>query len=204
MKLEQNKLVNIIVPIVLFGVAFFWKFMNINVRDICLDEPFTIFNAQDSLLNIVKLPAQNEPSPPLFMLIMHFWIELFGISAESVRAVPVLFNALTAVVLFFTGKRIFNFWSGLTASAFFIFSTYHFFYGLDTRTYSMLSFATAASLYLIVALVKHPEKRHYLPLLVVSNLVLVYGHYFGWFVIFITGVISCKLVLSVYYRYHWF
>lgn len=190
MKLDKNKLLNIIIPIALFSVAFFWKFANISARDICLDEPFTIFNAQDSILNIIKLPSQNEPSPPLFMLIMHFWIKVFGISAQSVRTVPILFNALTAVFLYLTGKRFFNFWSGLTSSVLFIFSTYHFFYGLDTRTYSMLSFATAVSLYFLLAILKNPEKRFNLIALIVSNLVLVYGHYFGWFVVFMQFVVG--------------
>ena len=190
LKKEKNKIFDILIPIVLFGVAFTWKFFHIDARDICLDEPFTIFNAQDSILNILKLPTKNEPSPPLFMLVLHFWINIFGISAQSVRVVPIFFNALTAVFLYLTGKRFFSFWSGLTAAALFIFSTYHFFYGADTRTYSMLSFATAMSLYYLIAIRKNPEKRFYLFALIVSNLILVYGHYFGWFVIFMQFIVG--------------
>ena len=190
MKLSQKTLTGFLVPALLFLVAFIWKYSLIEQRDISLDEPFTIFHAQMSLAEIIKLPANNEPTPPLFMLILHFWIKLFGISAHSVRAVPIFFNALTAVFLYFAGKRFFNFWSGLTASLLFIFSTYHFFFGADTRTYSMLSMATAGSLYFLLALQQNPEKRINLAGLILSNIVLVYGHYFGWFVIFIQFAVT--------------
>ncbi len=190
MKLSQKTLTGFLVPALLFLVAFIWKYSLIEQRDISLDEPFTIFHAQMSLSEIIKLPANNEPTPPLFMLILHFWIKLFGISAHSVRAVPIFFNALTAVFLYLTGKRFFNFWSGLTASLLFIFSTYHFFFGADTRTYSMLSMATASSLYFLLALQQNPEKRINLAGLILSNIVLVYGHYFGWFVILIQFAVT--------------
>lgn len=190
MKLSQKTLTGFLVPALLFLVAFIWKYSFIEQRDISLDEPFTIFHAQSSLADIIRLPANNEPTPPLFMLILHFWIKLFGISAESVRILPILFNALTAVYLYLIGKRFFNIWSGLTASLLFIFSTYHFFFGADTRTYSMLSMATAGSLYYLLALQQNPEKKINLTGLILSNIVLVYGHYFGWFVIFIQFAVT--------------
>jgi uncharacterized membrane protein len=162
--------------------------MQIGARDICLDEPFTIFNAQLNLLDIIKLPANNEPTPPLFMIILHFWIKLFGIGAYSVRIVPILFNAFTAIFLYLIGKKFFNIWSGLIASGLFIFSTYHFFFGGDTRTYAMLSFATAAALYYFLSIAREPDKKFYTIGLVILNLMLVYGHYFGWFVVFMEFV----------------
>ena len=183
-KVNKDKIVDILFPIVIFLIAFFWKFSHVGSRDISLDEPFTIFHAQDSMINIVKLPGQNEPNPPLFMLLLHFWIKLFGISAHSVRSLPILFNALTAVYLFLIGKRFFNFWTGITASTLFIFSTYHFFFGADTRTYSMISCVTASSLFYLYALRKQPELKTNIIGFIISDLVLIYGHYFGWFVIF--------------------
>jgi len=186
----KKYLYSLLIPTLLFLVAFIWKYNYIDQRDISLDEPFTIFHAQMSLAEIIRLPAKNEPNPPLFMMILHFWIKLFGISAHSVRIVPIFFNALTTVFLYFTGKRFFNLQSGLTASLLFIFSTYHFFFGADTRTYSMLSLATAGSLYYLMALQQNPEKKINLAGLIISNIVLVYGHYFGWFVIFIQFMVT--------------
>lgn len=182
---EQQKLYSIYVPLVLFLIAFFWKFAYIGTRDVCMDEPFTIFHAQKSVKEILILPSQNEPNPPLFMLLLHFWIELFGNSPYSVRILPLLFNALTVVFIYFTGKKFFNMQVALFASALFLFSTYHFYFALETRAYSLLSLGTAASLYYFLSFVENDKDRRMLAGLIVSNIVLVYAHYFGWFAVLI-------------------
>ncbi len=62
----------ILIAISLVLIALISKILFIGARDICLDEPFTIFHAQNNVLDILKLPAQNEPNPPMFMLLLHF------------------------------------------------------------------------------------------------------------------------------------
>lgn len=117
------------------------------------------------------------------MIIMHFWIKLFGIGPFSVRATPILFNSFTAIFLYFTGRKFFSVWSGVIAAGLFLFSTYHFYFGADTRAYSMLSFATAASLYYFLSTIRNPNSKRYLIALIIANVILVYSHYFGWFII---------------------
>ncbi|MHC1774745.1 MAG: glycosyltransferase family 39 protein [Lentimicrobium sp.] len=181
---KDSKLLNIYIPVLLFLIGFLWKLYFINQRDISIDEPYSIFNAQKSVADILEIPAQGEPNPPLFMLFLHFWIELFGIESYSVRILPLIFNAITILFIYFTGKRFFSFWTGLMASGLFIFSTYHFFHGLEARTYSLLSMATASSLYFYMNYVQDEKNMKALAGLVLSNLFLVYSHYFGWYVIF--------------------
>lgn len=150
-----------------------------------MDEPFTIFNAQKSVRDILILPSQNEPNPPLFMLLLHFWIKLFGNSPWSVRILPLIFNALTVVFIYLTGKRFFNLRVALFAPAMFLFSTYHFYFAMETRAYSLLSLGTVSALYFFLAFSEDDRNRKLLAGLIISNIVLVYAHYFGWFVVFI-------------------
>jgi hypothetical protein len=129
------------------------------------------------------------------MLLLHFWIKLFGIGVTAVRMLPLIFNSLTVVFIYLTGKRFFNFWAGLIASGMFLLSNFHFFHGLEVRTYSLLSLVTASSLYFYLRLIKEPGNVKMLISLVLSNLAMVYSHYFGWFVIFmqfIAGLLYLK------------
>lgn len=183
-KLTKENILNLYIPVSLFLVAFVWKFFYIGVRDVCIDEPFTIFNAQLSLKEILLLPTKNEPNPPLFMLILHFWIKLFGISPYSVRIIPLLFNAMTPVFIYLTGKKISNYQGGLIAAGLFIMSSYQFYFGMETRTYSLLLCATSAAICYLFSVVQNPEKKRHLAGLIVSNVALVYSHYFGFFVVF--------------------
>lgn len=198
MKFEENsKLLNRYLPAVLFLVAFFWKLPYINVRDISLDEPYSIYNAQKGVIDIIKISTEGEPTPPLFMLLLHFWIKLFGLEPASVRFLPLIFNALTVVFVYLTGKRFFSFWAGMIASGLFLFSTAHFFHGLETRAYSLKALETAASLYFYLGYIKNRNDRKALAGLVASNIMLVYTHYFGWFVVF-SQLLSNLLYLRSY------
>ena len=180
----SKRIQNIFIPIMLFLIAFGWKYFFIDYRDICMDEPFTIFNAQKSIRDIIDISLQGEPNPPLFMLLMHFWIKLFGIEANTVRLLPLLFNAATVVFIYLTGKRFFSLTAGLVAAALFLFSTYHFFYGLEARTYSLLAFETAAALYFYLRYMENQGDYKALGWLILFNVLMIYSHYFGWFVIF--------------------
>ncbi len=185
MKITKQAFTAYLIPLILFLIAFIWKLVFIETRNICIDEPFTIFHAQQSALDIIKLSTQNEPNPPLFMLLEHFWIDLFGISSLSVRMLPLLFNALTVIYIFFIGKKFFNPWCGIFASGIFILSTNHFYFGLEARTYSLLSLATAASLFYFLSLIQNYNNKKLLAALVIANFVLTYCHFFGWFVVFV-------------------
>ena len=182
--LKETLSSNWAIPLLLFSVGFIWKLFFISHRDVCLDEPFTIFHAQQSIGHILALPADGEPNPPLFMLLLHFWIKLFGIGSVAVRILPLFFSSLTVVFIYLTGKRFFSVWGGLIAAGMFLVSNFNFFHGLEVRTYSLLSLATASSLYYYLRVIKEPGNAKMLIALVLSNLVLVYSHYFGWFVVF--------------------
>lgn len=193
MKIEKDsRILNLYIPILFVLVAFVWKLFYMDYRDICLDEPYSVFNAQKSVAEIINISTSGEPTPPLFMLLIHFWIELFGIGSFSVRFLPLIFNSFTVLFIYFAGKRFIGFWAGFAASGLFLFSTYHFFHGLETRTYSLVSLETAASLYFYLRYADNLKDRKALAGLIISNLLLIYSHYFGWFVIF-SQVISSFL-----------
>ena len=203
MNFSKVELQKLYLPIILFFIAFCSKFFFITTRDICLDEPFTIFHAQFPVWDILSLPAQNEPNPPLFMLLLHFWIKLFGIDPISVRILPLLFNAITVVFIYAIGKKFFNLWTGLLASSIFILSTYHFYFGLETRTYSLLTMATTIALFYFLSLLETPNRKTII-YLIITNSILIYSHYFGFFILlmqFIGGLFylkNKKIILSIF------
>ncbi|MDY0342400.1 MAG: hypothetical protein RBR28_02435 [Lentimicrobium sp.] len=53
--LKETLASNWAIPLLLFSVGFLWKLFFISHRDICLDEPFTIFHAQQSISHILAL-----------------------------------------------------------------------------------------------------------------------------------------------------
>lgn len=186
--LTRKYIVNVYIPMLLVSITFFWKFVYIDSRDICLDEPFTIFHAQMDIVSIFKVLTEGN-NPPLFEWILHFWMKLFGTSPKVIRLLPLLFNSLTPIFLYLTGKKLMNIWSGIIAAGMFIFSTYHFYFGLETRTYSLLAFATSTALFFFISLINEPQRRIYFWSLIAANILMIYSHYFGWFVVFVQAIL---------------
>lgn len=181
-KKHSTRIINYYLPAALFTFCFVFRFIFIDTRDISIDEPFSIFHAQQDLNHIFNLSTQGEPNTPLFLILLHFWIKLFGYNATFLRILPLLFNSLTVLVIYQTGKRFFHYKYAITASLLFILSFSHFFHGLEVRSYSMFTLAVSLSLYSFFDLINGSSKGSVVRL-VLSNLFVVYSHYFGWFII---------------------
>jgi uncharacterized membrane protein len=169
------------------------KSLYLSRGDISLDEPFTIFYAQQDLPSLLGM-LSTENNPPLWFLVLHGWIRIFGMSVFSVRFLPMLCSSLTAVVLYFTGKNFFNLRTGLLASLLFTFSGYSLLFSHEARVYALFGGLTAVSFYLFFRLYKTPGRSLFSAWpLALANLLLVYSHFFGFLVI---GVQAACLAAS--------
>jgi mannosyltransferase len=73
--------------------------------DLWLDEALTV--------NIAALPVGDIPdalrqdgAPPLYYVLLHYWMELFGTGDTAVRALSGLFAVATLPALYFVGRRV--------------------------------------------------------------------------------------------------
>lgn len=180
---KESKFQNIYIPLLLFLIAFVWKLFYAGQRDLCLDEPYSVFNAQKSLGEIWKISASGEPTPPLFMLLLHFWMKIVGLEPAALRILPLLFNAATVIFLYLIGKRFFSIWAGLVAAGLFIFSTFHFYHGIEARAYSLFVLAASSALYYFLLFTEDTKNHKALTGLIISNVLMIYTHHFSWFVI---------------------
>ncbi|HQN15363.1 MAG TPA: glycosyltransferase family 39 protein [Bacteroidales bacterium] len=178
-----NKKYEVIITAFLFFVLnFFLKILFVSANDIAMDEPFSIYYAQMDLSSIFTM-LKTENNPPLHFLLLHYWIKAFGISPLSVRFLSVLFSALTAPLIYFIGQKFFSKQTGLIAGLIFTLSYFHMYFSHEARVYPIFVFLTALCLYYFLSVVNRPERwKPYIGLLIV-NVLLVYSHYFGFFVV---------------------
>ncbi|MEI6853713.1 MAG: glycosyltransferase family 39 protein [Bacteroidota bacterium] len=108
---------------------------------------------------------------------------MFGISAFSVRFLSVLFSSMTVVVIYLTGRKFFSFQTGIFAAFIFTLSQFHMYYAHEARVYPIFVFLTALSLYFSLYICNEPKKKSSYFYLLLANILLIYSHYFGFFVI---------------------
>lgn len=162
---------------------FVVKGIFISSTSIAGDEPFSIYHAQMNIKYIIKLLSTGN-NPPLYEILLHFWIKLFGISELSVRMPSLIFSTITVFYVFRIGFKYFNLRIGIVASLLFIFSNYQTLYAHEARVYTMFGMLSTISMFHFLSLVDRQERRWFhFGILTLTNIVLIYSHYFGFFVL---------------------
>src|SRR5215212_7617514 len=180
MKFNEKIWLGIIALIFLIYVLLrLWR-----LTDSCLwfDEIFSVHAAEQDWGNIFQFVAQDLIHPPLFYVLLKIWIAVGGESLFWLRLFPVFFSIL-AVFPFIRLCRELGLSLSTVALAltFFAVNGSLIKYAQEVRMYSLFSFLALVSLWLFVRFFY--SGKGFLPLLIV-NILLVYTHYFGWFVIF--------------------
>lgn len=183
MEINKKKYYQLVIPFLILTINLVIKYLYIDNRDIAGDEPFSIYWGQMSMKSIIDM-LYNENNPPLHFFILHFIIKLFGVSALSVRIPSLIFSSLTAVIIYKIGSKYFTHIIGIGASLIFSFSTMHIFFSHEARVYPLFSLLTACLLYVFLGIIKNPSNRSNFYALFVLNVLLIYSHYFGIFVLF--------------------
>jgi mannosyltransferase len=170
-------------PVILVILNLVIRSVNLLSQDIGLDEPFSIYHAQFDFSTIIaQLEGYNNP--PLYELILHVWTGIFGISPLSVRTLPMLFAVFSPLLLYYFVRKIFSERVAVCSSLLLSFSTLLQFYAHDCRAYSLFLFLSICSMYLFVLLLENVRRLPAQLLFIVSTTLLIYAHYFGFFIIF--------------------
>lgn len=123
-----------------------------------LDEAVHIWHAQKEYAAVVE-QASHDPNPPVYNLILSFWIKVFGVSEFATRFLSVLFGALGVGLLFLIASRNFGLAVGAMAALFYCFSPIQFRFTHLARPYSMLMVTVILSYGALLEVLKDSSKR---------------------------------------------
>lgn len=166
---------------ILIILSFILRALFLNSSPIGHDEPFTIFHAQMDVSDIIS-NLKGGNNPPLFEIILHYWIKIFGISSFSVRFPSLIFSTINVAFVFMIAKKFINLRVAILATLLIIFSGFHIYFSHEARVYSLFALLTSVSFYLILSLIKEDSRKYYIWLFI-TYAFLIYSHYFGVFVI---------------------
>jgi hypothetical protein len=143
------------------------------------DEGLTIGIASHSLSAIPGV-LRHDGSPPLYYLMLHVWMQIFGSSEVETHALSDVFSMIAIPIGMWAGWSLFGRRAGLMAAVLFGTSSFLTYYGQETRMYSLMALlgltATAGFLHAFVY-----RRRRYLILFAVSLALMLYTHAWGLF-----------------------
>lgn len=159
-----------------------------------IDEAITTGISTHSLSAIPGI-LRHDGNPPLYYLLLHFWMRAFGTSEAATHSLSLVFGLLTIPVAMWSGWSLFGRRAGLTAAVLFAFNAWLTQYAEETRMYELMALlgliATTAYLHGFLY-----RRRRYLFLFAVALALMLYTHSWGIF-FFIGALLALIPVLRV-------
>lgn len=158
-----------------------------------LDEGLSVGIASHPLTDIPGLLRQDG-SPPLYYLILHVWMLVFGNSEEAVRGLSLLLSLITIPVAFWAADGLFGRRAAWGAAVLTATSSYLVYYSREGRMYTLLVLAVLVCVTAFLHAFVHGRRR-WLPVVVLSLVVALYTH--NWALYFAVGLAAAAALVVV-------
>jgi mannosyltransferase len=151
-----------------------------------VDEGISVGIARHPLSQIPHL-LREDGSPPLYYVLLHFWIRAFGAGEVATHALSLVFGLLIVPVAYLLGRSLFDRRVGLCCAALAAGAPYLNSYSQETRMYSLMALLSLiAATAFVHVYVRHD--RRWLPGFVVALAAVLYTHNWGLFFGIAAGV----------------
>jgi mannosyltransferase len=154
-------------------------------------------------VNIARLPVSDllealwhDGHPPLYYLLLHFWMEVVGESDVAVRALSGIISVATLPLAWVAGRRLAGAAGARWAVVALALSPFAVRYGTETRMYALIMFLVLAGYLLLTDALERPTWGRLGGLTLISGLLLL-SHYWALYLVAAVGLV---LVLRAWRR----
>lgn len=176
-RIDSNSGSIVLAAILLLGL--FFRLYDLGAESLWLDEAVSVKYAE---LNIYRILLLREQTPPLYNVILHVWVRLFGISEFSIRFPSAVFGCFSLFLMYKIGSHLFDRDAGILSALLMAFSVFHIQSSQEARTYSLSVLLTLLSMYFFIKLLNKKSRRTFIKYGLSSTL-LIYSHVYGLFII---------------------
>jgi mannosyltransferase len=157
--------------------------------DLWLDEALTVDIAR---LPLHEIPSflRRDGSPPLYYVMLHFWISWFGQSDLAVRSLAGVFGVITLPLVWLAGRRLGGPRLGWIALVLLASSPFAIRYDTETRMYSLVALLTVLGFLALDRSLRSPRPGNLVAVGAVTGL-LLYTHYWS---LYLVGTVILWLV----------
>lgn len=176
-KMRKSSLIAVLYLLGLVGVVLvisYYFMMNESIR---LDEAQSIWQSSHSLGRTLEIVAQDV-HVPMYHILLHYWMIIFGTGVEAARAMSMLFFVLSIFVVYLLARTVLSLRWALVLATLFALSPFMNWYANEARMYTLLTFFTLLSQYFFVRILQHKQGWGGYA---ITAIIGVYSHYFFLF-----------------------
>lgn len=134
-------------------MGFALRAATIGSKGFWLDEAITVEQANLTFAEVYLAQIGNV-HPPLFHLLMHSWMSVFGLSEVAVRSFSLAVGAATIPVAYWAGRSFYDRRTGLVAALLVTFSPFAIWYSQEARMYALMMFFGFLGLALLLVAIR--------------------------------------------------
>jgi mannosyltransferase len=185
------------VLLLFIAVGAIIRFYKLTGYGLWLDELFSMNGADPSTTIDQVLEYSIGDQPPVFFLVLHGWLKLFGYNDFAGRSLTVIYGLLGIPAIYFLGKEIRDHRLGLFAAFMTTINYFHADFSREIRFYPLVFVLSSLSYLFFLRSLKNAKVVDFIFYALFTS-ILLNTHYFGMvvfvcqFLIFLIVVVVCR------------
>ena len=167
---------------VLIGVLLRFR----STSKLWLDEAQSVNISAHPLSQLTQY-LRHDGAPPLYYVVLHFWMRVVGSTDLDVRALSGIFGVLSLVAAYFALRAWWDSELALIALAILAVLPYAIYFGTETRMYSLVMMLSALMLWALRCHMNRP-RIWTASVLAVLGALLLYTHYWSIYLLSVIGL----------------
>ena len=164
-----------------------------NFGDLWVDELYSFYFAnQKNPFEIAKILYNEDFHVPLYFILLHFWIKIFGQSDFMLRLMGCIVTVCSIPLTFYVCKGLFNKQTAYFSAIFLAISAFNIHYSAEVRFYGSAIFLAILSTFFFVKMLNAFNKKFILSY-ISSTLMLLYTYNFAFMYVF------CQFLVGIFY-----
>lgn len=174
-------------------LALVLRLYHLGTESLWLDETASVWFASQPLANVLKSEPTN---PPLYYLLLHFWIKIFGTAEAAIRCLSVWPSVASVLLTYVLARRLYDSRIATISAAMMAISTYHIYYAQEARAFALLLFLCLSSTLALHAVLSRPVSSRCLGLWVAYGFTTVAALHTHFHAVFILAAQNLLFVLN--------
>lgn len=154
--------------------------------DMWLDEALTV-NISSLPLSKIHGALMRDGAPPLYYVLLHFWMKVFGSSNLGARSLSGVFSVATLPLTWVAGRRMGGRIVAASVTVLVATSPFAIYYGTEARMYSLVALLTVLGFIAVSGALENPRPANLVGVGICTAL-LLYTHYWALYLVAVTGV----------------
>lgn len=163
-------------------VALVVRWLGVTRQSLWLDEAYSIYLSSHRLPQILGFTASSDAHPPLYYVLLHIWMALFGPSALAVRGLSLLASVAAVLMAYAVGRVVGSHRVALLTAVMMGLSSFQVWYAQEARMYALTALTTLVALYGLARALRDGRARYWVTF-VIGMLIALYLDYSAGYVL---------------------